>query len=282
MVQIAEYKSKRNELMLKYENYVRSWLKTSGVNSYIADNMAFFRDGVVKPEIWFEETNKVRPLFILKEANTGIKFNDDSEVEGIVNEYNKKWGINSNDRSYFEFAEYEFDDIQIGKFKTWKKVVRAAIGLINDDDTYKTVDLNARYSSNCPKTEIPGYNQGVYKYRTGNVDYIDAVSRIAVIDIKKIGGGANVDSKLSKYGKTYLEHLDATKNLLIEQIKLIQPTVIVCCCGNDNEYVMNLLSSELSDSKKDIKWIPANHPGNSYKSDIEFCEPIIQKYRCKI
>ena len=40
---------------------------------------------------------------------------------------NEKWG--TKDTKYFNFVENEFDDIRIGKFATWKKVVRLSIKL---------------------------------------------------------------------------------------------------------------------------------------------------------
>ena len=274
MIDANEYNDWKNGFFEEYESFVRKWLISFGANRYLAENMPFFRDGVVDPETWF--SSYFRPLFILKEVNTGLKTNIESKIEEDVNQYNKKWGVE--DSKVFQFVENEFDDIRIGKFSTWKKVVRLSIMLETGNDTYKDIGLNSELGKRFEKSEPQGYNEGVFRFTTGNDNYINAVKKIAVIDIKKIGAGANAESFLSLQGKHYMEHLNKTKEFLKKQISQIEPTIIVCCCGADNDSIYKCLSEIDSAIEKKPQWYKSNHPGgylNGVKTEIQFCEQVL-------
>lgn len=274
---LNEYNNWKEVFFPKYEATVRNWLVENGTNLFVANNMPFFRDGAVQPKIWF--SSEVRPLFILKEVNTGIKADNISEIENEIGIYNKKWGVS--DTKYFNFVENKFDDIQIGKFATWKKIVRLGIKLTTDNETYKTIDLNAKYGIDVSENAPQGYQEGKYKYSTQNCNYISAVNQIAVIDIKKIGAGNLSDSIVSKQCLNYMEHLSYTKELIVEQISILNPTVIISCCGPENdEIIKNLYDDIKLKLGKNIDWYKVNHPssfwGGGLPKQIEFCDSIIK------
>ena len=143
--------------------------------------------------------------------------------------------------------ENEYDDIRIGKFATWKNIVRLALKIISNDDTYKSVDLNATFGKQVSESYPQGYHEGKYFYTTGNSNYIETVNQIAVIDIKKIGAGDVTDSLLSLQGKSFMEHLHYTRQTLVEQICSINPTDIICCCGPDNDEIYEILSVDIKE-----------------------------------
>lgn len=270
-----EYDKWKDHFFVEYEKYVREWLVNSDANIYMANNMPFFRDGVVCSEKWF--SSEIRPLFILKEVNTGLKTEDTSQIEADISGYNEKWGVK--DDKFFRFVENEFDDIRIGKFATWKKIARLAIKIMSNDDTYKSVNLNATFGKQVAELYPRGYQEGKYVYTTGNKDYIETVNHIAVIDIKKIGAGDVTDSLLSLQGKCFLEHLHFTRKYLIEQICSINPTDIICCCGPDNDEIYETLSVDIKEGlNSEPRWYKVNHPssfrGEGIDKQIEFCKSV--------
>ena len=66
------------------------------------------------------------------------------------------------------------------------------------------------------------------------------IEKIAVLEVKKIGGGRDVNSELSIATKHYTEHIVPFCDLICREIELINPTVIVCC--SREYYTYNLLS----------------------------------------
>lgn len=60
----SEYQTRHLELMMRWENECREWLKSEGKGAVLTP---FFEDGIIDPETWFE--NEFRPLFILKEVH---------------------------------------------------------------------------------------------------------------------------------------------------------------------------------------------------------------------
>lgn len=276
MISVEKYNYWKETFFEEYERNVRNWLIEEGTNPFFAYNMPFFRDGVVCPEKWFSN-NGFRPLFILKEVNTGLKTDKDQQIEEDIEGYNEKWG--TKDTKYFNFVENEFDDIRIGKFATWKKVVRLSIKLEKGDESYREVNLNVEGGTAISMDAPRGYREGKFKYTTGNTHYINAVNKIAVIDIKKIGGGETTDSWLSKQGKPYMDHLMRTSQQLIQQVSIIEPTVIISCCGPDNDQIYEILAKSVSKKMgRAPSWYKANHPsyfsGEGKSKEIEFCESI--------
>ena len=247
-----EYREKHENLMKRFEQSARLWLKNMG-HDEIAEKIPFFRDGVVNPEIWFKKGNDFRPLFILKEVSLGV-----NEVNKL-DDYLKIWG----NPKYFEFAQYEFDDIKIGTFSTWQRIAKLAKGLEDihhgkEECDYDTYDF--RYQSGGIKYDgnIEGYKYH-YPERTNNSTYIDIMDKIAVLEIKKVGAGQAVKSELSKKTGYYTKHIEPFKDLICEQIELINPTVIICCGREGGGYSNNILK-EIKGATSERLWIDGYHP----------------------
>lgn len=248
MLNPNEYTKKREALLTRYEEAVREWLKTDDKYN-IADKVPFFCDGVTCPEIWFQSNNEFRPLFILKEVSLGV--DSINELDGFL----KTW----NEQTRFNFVECPFDDVKIGRFTLWKKIAALANGLENVyiKKSIREYDINAfEYIKG---EEYKGKIDGYIKYgaRTSNALYNDVINKIAVLEIKKIGGGRSVGSELSICTRHYIEHIAPFKDLIIEQIKLIDPTVIICCSKEFN--TLGLLR-EIENQTNDVKWIYGCHP----------------------
>ncbi len=249
MISAKEYTIKRNELMDEYERKVRDWLKEKGAGE-IADKIPFYRDGVTCPEVWFKPGNNFRPLFILKEVSIGK-----DDIEGL-NEYLEEW----DDKRTFDFTEYPFDDVKIGKFTTWRKIAALAKGL---EDIHKGLgireyDINEfayREGGEKYSGTTPGYL--AYGARTANEAYNDIMSKIAVLEIKKVGGGTIATKDLSLATRYYSEHITPFRDLICREIELIKPTVVVGCC---REFFTGNLLKEVEDRVSDVPWIYGYHP----------------------
>lgn len=273
MINATEYREKKERLLTEYEQKVRSWLREKNKGE-LADNIPFFRDGVVCPEVWFQEGNDFRPLFILKEVSIGI--NDVSKLDSYL-EY---WG----NTKCFEFVENYFDDIRIGsaKSKTWKKIAKLAKGMYEIHSGKDKIDYNKynfdfitggeKYAGS-----IPGYLKE-FSQRTANQEYIDIIDRIAVIDLKKVGGGTKVESKLSLEFEHYTNHISQFSDLLCEQIKLIDPTVIVCC-GYEFGRCTSALLDEIKQQFGSCIWMDQYHPAYWRISNEIFFDEFFDKYK---
>ena len=249
MISANEYIQKNNILLDEYEKRVRAWLKESGAKE-IADKIPFYRDGVTCPDVWFKPGNDFRPLFILKEVSIGKDFVND------LSNYLKIWGNQKN----FNFVENPFDDVKIGQFTTWKKIAALAKGLEDAHNglgmrEYKIDEFAFQSGGEKYEGNIKGYNE--YGERTANDLYNDIINKIAVLEVKKIGGGRSVGSELSLATKNYSKHIEPFKDLICEQIELINPTVIIGCC---REFFTRNLLKELEKNTSDRLWIYGYHP----------------------
>lgn len=268
MISASEYRKCNERLMQEYEQRVRTWLKDCGEEE-LSKIIPFFRDGVTCPEVWFKEGNTFRPLIILKEVSLGV--NCLKELPGFLN----KWG----NPQYFEFVENPFDDIKVGSFKQWRRIVRLVAGLEEvhngTDLNYMNLDLN--YSEGeAYSGDVEAYKTKGYAYRTANKNYESVVNRMAVIEIKKIGAGQSVNSELSDKTRHFAEHIEPFKDLLIRQIELIDPTVIICLGKHNGKFTSSLLE-EVKRSTKERLWIGGYH--HCYSSNRNFFERPIEAYR---
>ena len=66
--------------------------------------------------------------------------------------------------------------------------------------------------------------------------YHETLRQIAIINIKKLSGGSSVDSEASNQTKHFSCHACKFKANLQRQIELIQPTLIICCGANIEQY----------------------------------------------
>lgn len=267
MVGASEYREKNSKLMNEYEESVRSWLIEKGRGDF-SRIVPFFRDGVTCPEKWFQAHNDFRPLFILKEVSLGFNFTSD------IDSYIKKWG----NRTRFEFVGNPFDDVKIGKFRTWIRIARLAKGLEeitngNDECDYYKYDFSYSPGEEKYCGDIEGYRVGSDGVRrTANTTYKDIIERIAVINVKKIGGGKNVNCELSNQSMHYFEHIEPFVKFLCSQIDLIDPTVIICC----GRGIYDQLSIVRRNTAKRI-WLNRYHPAMT--SNKCFYEDTLTEYK---
>ncbi|MGN0169155.1 MAG: hypothetical protein ACI39H_00140 [Lachnospiraceae bacterium] len=281
MINVQEYYKLRKEYMTRYEKTVREWLfDKGGLCAELAYEIPFFMDGVVSPKDWCSNTD-FRPLFIMKEPSIGLSVDDENSALNIVKQYIEKWG-----EKVFDFTENEFDDIQIGTFPTWMRIAKLTRTLeeTKNDEYNGCSDYDFRFQSG---GDINPYinkfdhlsekKKNKYQYRTKNDEYISTIRKIAVVNIKKIGGGTRVDSTLSLAGQHFTEYLNDEKiqGLIYEQINhLIKPTIIVFC-GTYGKSIAKLFDTSKIDSS--IALIEAYHP--SYvKSDEEHCNKVHEQY----
>ena len=61
-----------------------------------------------------------------------------------------------------------------------------------------------------------------------------------------MGGGTKADSEISIATKHYTEHIESFEKLLINQINLIEPTVVICL-GRHNGACISELSKKASE-----------------------------------
>jgi len=271
MISATEYREKKEKLMQEYEAAVRKWLKDNGKDE-LSEKIPFYRDGVTCPEVWFKENNNFRPLFILKEVSTG------KNTIAELDDYLEVWGH----KTCFEFAEDPFDDIKYGYFTTWQRIARLAKGL---EEMYLSSTFCDYYKHDFSFVdgglEYLGNNNGYrinHPCQTANTTYNEIINKIAVIDIKKVGGGTKTNSELSTKGSVYYtSHIESPlDDLFIRQIKLINPTVIICCGREGGGFSTGILK-EIKEKCNDIPWIDGYHP--TYSSNENFYEIPIETYK---
>lgn len=270
MISPQEYQRERITLMEEYESRVRTWLLDGG-DKDLSEMIPFFRDGVVCPEVWFQEDNCFRPLFILKEVSLGINYIHE------LPQYLETWGY----PRYFEFAENPFDDIRVGTFRQWRRIARLAKGLEQVqskefDCPYSELDLGFKDGGEVYTGDIEGYKSKQNCQRTSNPVYNSIMDRIAVMEIKKVGAGVNATSELSLATKFYSEHIVPFQDLICRQIKLIDPTVIICLGRESGACISRLLKDVKKDTGNRL-WIDGYHHTRS--SNEHFYEEPIAAYK---
>lgn len=278
MLNVEEFLCQRKDLMTRYEQEARAYLRKLGRKADFVEQIPFFADGVADANIWCNADNNFRPLFITKEASIGF-----DSVIGLP-EYYRKWdGI-----TYFEHVDDPFGDIKIGvnKFASnnpWQRIIKLARGL---ELLCKNKEFHEYSSLNYFGFETGGLRNTnnvsgdpVYEFQTANENYISTVNQIAVINIKKLAGGTNVGSELSVESGFYLDHIsdenESLKKLFIEQIELIDPSVIICCGKEYGKFTSAYLPSEIKE-KYACKIIECPHPNRS--SNESFYDMPIRTY----
>ncbi len=102
---------------------------------------------------------------------------------------------------------------------------------------------------------------------------------MALLEIKKIGGGQTVNSELSLLTEHYTQHIAPFSDLLCRQIELIDPTVIICC-GREYSNCISELLIEVKRNTGDRLWIDGYHHTRS--SNLKFYENPLMTYKEKI
>lgn len=231
----TQYQIEHNNLMSEWETEARNWMLQLGKEE-LSYQIPFFRDGVTCPEVWFDDNNTFRPLFVLKEVSIGKNNTED------VPEFLKIWG----NKKTFEFAQYDFDDIKIGTFRQWKRIARLAKALEDVHNgiypcDYGKYDFSFQNSGKFYEGDIPGYTDKMYCEKTANSTYNNIISKIAVLELKKVGAGQSVTSDLSIATGYYTDHIDKFKDKIIKQIQFMKPTVIIGLGRENGECITKLL-----------------------------------------
>ena len=265
-----EYKVKHEKLMTEWEQEARKWLLDTS-NRELSEKIPFFRDGITCPEVWFDKDNTFRPLFILKEVSIGK--NKICEVSDFL----EIWG----NKKTFEFAQYDFDDIKVGTFSQWKRIARLAKAFEDVHNgvypcDYGKYDFSFRDGGEIYNGDIVGYKDKKYYRKTANTTYSDIINKIAILELKKIGAGQDVNSELSIATKHYTEHIKQFKERILEQIKLIKPTVIIGL-GREGGACISELLSDIKPNISDVIWIEGYHHA-SRLSNKKFYDELLEKY----
>ena len=252
MISSTEYREENRTLMEEYETRVRAWLSKVGSED-MAVQLPFFRDGITCPEVWFQENNSFRPLFILKEVSLGINYV--RELPSFL----EKWGY----PQYFDFAENPFDDIRVGTFPQWRRIACLAKGLEEihngaDECDYYKFNFDFIPGGELYTGDIEGYKSDTNCERTANATYRSIIDKIAVLEIKKMGAGQTVNSELSLAARHYSEHIAPFQDLMCRQIKLIDPTVIICL-GREWGACTSRLLEQVKANTSDRLWIDGYH-----------------------
>lgn len=277
MAKAEEYLKCKEIFMGEYERSVRQWLKDRHSDESVVKMIPFFEDGIVCPAKWFEEQNSFRPLFILKECSVGKNYVSE------LKEYYEEWkGI-----TRFDHVGDEFGDIRIGakKFKgnnPWLRIVKLSYGL----KTAFEERSFCNYEDVCDVSFIKGKSNPnnvsggkVYEYATANEHFISMVNQIAVVNIKKVGGGTTTDSELSAETFDYFEHVEKPLgDLLYKQIvEMINPTVIVFCSPDISFLMKKTYGASLTD-----KYICLDGYHPTMTSNEKFYDRPVKQYLRKL
>ena len=194
MISAAEYRKEREKLMERWEKESRQWIKTEKakcINNTINlnENANFFKDGAINPDIWYE--NSFRPLFVLKEVN-------DQGVQKCI--------------QYDFTAMNEEQESNIwnrdGMWSDFGALVKGLLRVMDDN------------------VELPPYEE---MKAVSIENYREAISRVAIMNLKKMAGGGKVESEKSRETIEYKYHINRFKKNIEEQISLLEPSIIICC-----------------------------------------------------
>ena len=73
-------------------------------------------------------------------------------------------------------------------------------------------------------------------------------------------------------------HIEPFQNLISRQIKLINPTVIICCGTESGQWIGELLG-EVRESCNDIDWVDTYHPAAYGKYSKQYFDVAINRYK---
>lgn len=187
------------------------------------NNFGFVKDGIINPEIWFDRDGKERILFILKEAY-------EKDVEKHI------WDLPSWIRGTKCMDSCNKDCK--GCFRAGNAYTRLAEWVWGIDEFCKT--RNKKFDNTLG---VMPYKRSVYKKKR-----VEMLCKASIVNIKKSDG-----EKLSSY-KNLMTYVENDADLLVEQIAIINPTVIIC--GG----TFDLMHSIFSDISNDYNVIPILHP----------------------
>lgn len=183
---------------IKYENMVREFVRKQGGNP---DNYKFFRDGVVNESKWNEADN-IKVLFLLKEVNDQCEYSEEEILEnGWLSLVNKK------------------DVPDIFEEYMWRKLAFIYKGICEaiKNDCEADPEQWTYFRTEEGKNSFSKEEQEYW------------INKVAVMNLKKLGGGGYADKEKSSYTVHYKEHCEEFALQIKEQIEMISPDIIVCC-----------------------------------------------------
>ena len=183
-----QYAVEHKKLMDRWENECREWAHSRST---------FYLDGAFDADIWFNENNSFRPLFVLKEVNEAT-----SEMSDCIN---------------FVGTGKMGSDPWKGE-GMWSSIGALAVAMFQmHNDPLTIPDYNfVRETMNLQQTGMETERQR-------------ACRKIAMINLKKLAGGKDVKSEKSQSTIDFTHHAKHFADNLAQQIMLLAPTVIICC-----------------------------------------------------
>jgi len=185
-----------NEYRVAREELMRRWSEECwewlGYEKDDPKRPVFYMDGAFDSEEWYR--GLFRPLFILKEVN--------EETDG-----------EATDRRYDFIGDNRESDpwLRVNMWKKFSVLLQAVLafgeGRLDDRDYQKCEDTTME-------------------------EHQDALKKVAVINLKKIGGGSAAAGDKSKQTFCFECHASRFSSRIKEQIELLQPSVIICCGKN--------------------------------------------------
>ena len=218
----------------------KTWKAKSEEGAIDHGKNSFVTDGIACPEVWFSQD--VRPLFLLKEAYT-----KEGSDEG-------PWDLCSH---------ITREEACIGaRDSTWRRITQWARGITRTTSSHIAPFAEGGATS----SDEPG--EGGLLFDT------EHLRKAAVVNVKKSGGRSRSSSAELM---AYAEH-DASE--IAEQIKMIEPTVIVC--GNTGNYLAKALDENLKKPRneelfyflnlegRDVIVIDYWHPANQFPDIMNY------------
>lgn len=189
----------------EYQKEVLDFLPSSITVS--PKDYVFCRDGIMDEKVFGTATLNglpYRPLFILKEPH-------DKDGCSVCGKKNEKCPDTKNTTYGMRWIDYCKCD------EAFRKPVGVSKKLVEFEKIIEQT-LGVSYSGN---------------------EYCDVLSRMAIINLKKIGGGGKSDSAKSMASLCYSCHAEKFKDKLLKQIQIIGPSIIIC--GGTFENVKSIL-----------------------------------------
>ena len=161
------------------------------------EKAVFCRDGIIDEDVFGKASlngKPFRPLFILKEVHDKDGCNGCGELlSGCKNHgKNEAFGMH-----WIDFSKCK--------------------------NGYK-----AQEGTTAKLLEFEEIIEEVLKVDLGNIDRRNILSRVAIINLKKIGGGGTAESYKSHRTLSYSCHAQKFENRIKKQIEEIKPSIIVC------------------------------------------------------
>jgi len=214
----------------------------------------FVSDGFVKYDKYKEANRKI--LFITKEAHLGDAKNWDNYEDG------EKIDLLEDVRKN--------DEIETPRI-FWRRLAEWAYAVLNTTET-KQADIREIIEGIC------GSNKDWQQVMDNKSD---ALSKVALINIKKAAGDTTTDQDKFAYFLESVKNKEEYKEKLAKEIKIINPDIIVCCGTFEifrNEIIENKDSLvqkrnrlyELNENEICATVVDYFHPSSRINSDLAF------------